>query len=290
MSASPTEFLHQGKVDEALAALQAQVREQPAVVKHRIFLFQLLCVAGQWDRALNQLNVCREMDASTLVMAQTYQEAIACEAFRAEVFAGRRTPVFFGQPAEWMALVNQALALTVAGRHGEAQRVREGALEAAAPSAGALTVVDPGDEASSAPRRVEFEWIADADMRLGPVLEAVVNGKYYWIPFERIHRIEFEAPTDLRDAVWTPARFTWVNGGTVVGLVPTRYPGSESQPEGLLRLARRTDWLEVGEGVFHGLGQRMLATESGEFPLMDLRTIELHNPPTNAEANEGIDG
>ena len=49
-----------------------------------------------------------------------------------------------------------------------------------------------------------FEWIADADMRLGPMLEAVVNGRYFWMPFSAIARAVFEPPADLRDAVWTP--------------------------------------------------------------------------------------
>ena len=41
----------------ALAHLQEQVRAKPADARLRIFLFQLLCVTGQWDRALNQLSV-----------------------------------------------------------------------------------------------------------------------------------------------------------------------------------------------------------------------------------------
>ncbi len=38
-----------------------------------------------------------------------------------------------------------------------------------------------------------------------PVLEAMVNGKYYWIPFSRLASIVIEAPADLRDRVWLPA-------------------------------------------------------------------------------------
>ena len=34
----------------ALAHLQEQVRAKPADPKLRIFLFQLLCVVGQWER------------------------------------------------------------------------------------------------------------------------------------------------------------------------------------------------------------------------------------------------
>jgi protein involved in temperature-dependent protein secretion len=34
-----------------------------------------------------------------------------------------------------------------------------------------------------------FAWLADADVRLGPVLEAIVDGKYYWIPFGNLSAI-----------------------------------------------------------------------------------------------------
>ena len=78
---------------------------------------------------------------------------------------------------------------------------------------------------------VAFEWLADADSRLGPVLEVIFNGRYYWIPFQQIQYIELEAPVDLRDVVWMPAQFTWVNGGTASGLIPTRYPGAENSED-----------------------------------------------------------
>ena len=50
--------LRQGQTDAALKSLQDGVRAQPANAKLRVFLFQLLCVIGQWPRALNQLEVC----------------------------------------------------------------------------------------------------------------------------------------------------------------------------------------------------------------------------------------
>src|SRR5215470_8672345 len=55
--------LKNGDVAAALAHLQEQVREQPSNAKLRIFLFQLLCVRGEWERALNQLKVATELDA-----------------------------------------------------------------------------------------------------------------------------------------------------------------------------------------------------------------------------------
>jgi protein involved in temperature-dependent protein secretion len=63
--------LKDGDVTRALKLLTEQVRAKPQDAKLRVFMFQLLCVLGQWDRALNQLNVSLELDGSTLPMVQT---------------------------------------------------------------------------------------------------------------------------------------------------------------------------------------------------------------------------
>jgi type VI secretion system protein ImpE len=60
-----------------------------------------------------------------------------------------------------------------------------------------------------------------------------------------------------------------------VALIPTRYPGSESSADGLIVLARKTLWEEAGENTYHGIGQRMIATDTGETPLMDIRLIAI---------------
>ena len=56
-AAAAAEALKQGNTATALQLLQTEVRNRPAEAGLRVFLFQLLCVLGQWDRALNQLNV-----------------------------------------------------------------------------------------------------------------------------------------------------------------------------------------------------------------------------------------
>jgi type VI secretion system protein ImpE len=263
---NPQAMILQGKLADALAALQDLVRKDAANVKYRIFLFQLLSVMGQWKRALTQLNVAGELDASTLPMVQTYREAIQCEALRADIFSGARAPLVFGEPQAWLAILLEALKADASGdvEGGAAARAR--AFEAAPAGAGSID-------------GQRFEWIADADGRLGPVLETVVNGRYFWIPMLRIRRIEFDAPVDLRDAVWMPASFTWTNGAQTVGLVPTRYNDTVSSDDCDLLMARRTEWIEAGPRGPHGLGQRMLATDAGEFALMDVRLIEFDAEP-----------
>ena len=124
------EYLQQGDLQEALQLLQEQVRAQPADVLQRIFLFQLLCVQGQWERALTQLNVAGELDDSTLAMVSMYRQVIACERFREEVFLGNKDPVIFGKPEEWVALLIQALKLTAQGEYSKAQQIRTQAFDA----------------------------------------------------------------------------------------------------------------------------------------------------------------
>jgi type VI secretion system protein ImpE len=255
------QLIAKGKLAQALAALQDLVRKDASNPKHRIFLFQLLAVMGQWHRALTQLNVSAELDAAALPMAQTYREAIQCEALRGDIFAGRRLPLVFGEPRPWMALMLEALRLDAAGDVVAAARAREQGYEAAPSCAGSIN----GER---------FEWLGDADQRLGPMLEAIVNGRYFWIPFERISRIEVEPPADLRDVVWMPVTFTWTGGAQTVGLVPTRYADTVASGVDELLLARRTEWVERGRLSGYGLGQRMFATDAGDYALMDVRSIE----------------
>jgi type VI secretion system protein ImpE len=263
MDASAAEqSLRNGDPAGALAQLQQSVRAHPSDSKLRIFLFQLLALAGQWERALNQLNVAAELDPAALAMAQAYREALRCEVLRAQVFEGRKSPMVFGQPEQWLALLIEALLLTGQGNHGEAKRLRDRAFEEASETGGMLD----GEP---------FSWIADADSRLGPVCEAIINGRYYWVPFSRLSRVIIDAPEDLRDMVWMPAHFQFDNGGESVALIPTRYPGSEASDDGQLLLARKTIWCEAAPDIYHGLGQRLLTTDASETPLMDVRSITL---------------
>lgn len=263
-----------GGLKESLTRLQDQVRKDPSNSKHRVFLFQLLAVLGDWDRSLTQLNVAGDLDASTLVMVQAYREAIQCERLRSDVFAGRRSPLVFGEPEQWVAMVIEALKAVAEERFPQAVQLRDEAFEAAPATFGSVD-------------GQAFEWIADADSRLGPILEAVVNGRYCWVPFHRIRSVQIEEPEDLRDLVWMPAHFTWANGGEAVGLIPTRYPGSESSDDDSIRMARKTEWVQRTPELFVGLGQRMFATNAGEYPLMDVRRIVLEATDAAAEEPDG---
>ncbi len=55
--ADPDALLRSGDIDGARAALVDIVRSRPGDDKARMFLFQLFCVLGEWDKARKQLEV-----------------------------------------------------------------------------------------------------------------------------------------------------------------------------------------------------------------------------------------
>lgn len=250
--------LRAGDPRAALKHLSEAVRGAPADARLRIFLAQLLCVLGQWERAHTQLNVAAELDKAAIAMREVVGHAIRFELLRAQVFAGKRQPMVFGPPTAWVASLiesltqqdNEALAASLAQRAFDEAPARSGAIDG-----------------------TPFAWIADADSRLGPVLEACINGHYCWVPLEHLTRMSFEAPQDLRDCVWTPAQLHFANGGQTVAFVPTRYPGSERSDDGFICLSRKTQWREATENRWFGLGQRVLTTDLGDHDLMVVREI-----------------
>ena len=258
------ELVQAGKVKEALPALQAEVRAKPNDSKLRVFLFQLLAVMGDWDRAVNQLKVVTDQDDEALLMAQVCGPALAAENLRAEIFAGKRTPLILGKPEEWVSLLVQANKYFADGDFDAAAELRDKAFEAAPAVAGTLN-------------GQPFEWIADADQRFGPLLEAILDGKYYWIPFSHIRELTIDKPSDLRDLVWLPSIITLTAGAQKIALLPVRYPGTEKTDDGAALLARKTDWLDKG-GISIGIGQRILATDAAEVPLLEVRKLQLQSP------------
>jgi len=263
------ELIHDGQLDSAYQQLKQQIQADPANPKLRIFLFQLLTVMGEWQRALTQLNVVGDMDSQSLPMVQTYRELIRCEVYRERVFQGKRKPLVFGEPEQWMMLLIEALSATDSVEDKQIEVIRQQAFELAPAISGQID-------------NNPFAWIADADSRLGPVLEVVLNGRYYWVPFTHIKTIEIESPTDLRDLVWTPAHFVWTNEGEMIGFIPSRYVSTHLSDESSLKLARKTIWQTQGDNTYIGKGQRLLTTDQDDYPLLNSQKITLELATTES--------
>lgn len=277
---SPEELLREGETDQALVELKKIIQKNPAEPKYRIFLFQLLSVFGKWESALQQLQVLGELDASALGLAALYSSAVRCEQHRSQVFSQGVKPTIFGEPPRWLALMCHAIELDAQSQHAQAAKLRHEALELAPASSGEILTRDQ--------KLCRFEWLCDADRRFGPVVEAIIQGKYYWVPMERIQNLTFEPPADLRDLIWSKAVFTWSNGGQLPALIPVRYPGSETSHDSKVQLANTTLWTTGGAAESDdpsqiGLGQRLYATDQEDIPMLQMERIQFQSVSSSAD-------
>lgn len=182
-----------------------------------------------------------------------------------QVLSGDRTPSCFGDPSEWLAYYVQAFdAFKANNIEGAFKLINEGA-ELAPEISGTID----GEHT--------FNWLSDGDVRFGPAFEIMLNGGYYWLPIENIKKLEFEPVEDLRDLVWRPVNLTLSNNGQLIGFVPVRYP-IQADTNDTQRLARICDWQEPIENFYIGHGQRIIITDQGEYPLLDITTIEFTQP------------
>jgi type VI secretion system protein ImpE len=263
-----------------LTQIEAQVRAQPAAPAHRWALFQVLCVLGQYKRAVQQLQVYAQLDTQQGPTALAYRDLVRAERWRAQVLAGRKRPGFVFEAPSWVEGLLEALRLSATGQIDEADLVRERALDQA-PLVPARSV-NPGAD-------LQLDWIADSDSRLGPVCEVVTAGHYRWLPFSDIAAWRIERPAMLLDLVWAPCTLTLTDGSAVPGFMPARYPGSEHSPgdsseHDAIRLGRSTRWQETGRTGVIALGQKTWTTSAGHLSIFELAAAEFGNRATDREA------
>nr|ESF59430.1 putative cytoplasmic protein [Salmonella enterica subsp. enterica serovar Saintpaul str. JO2008] len=267
LPATLSALLQEYSIAEGIQMAEQQVRENPAKALCRHSLFQLLCVAGDWSRALHQLQLCARMEANYTQEARLYRELVRCEMFRHTVFQGEQRPGFLLPQPVWVESLLAALACH--DDTGEVDKHRNTALEA---------ITDTGGQWNGG----AFDWASDSDSRLGPVLELVTGGVYIWLPFSQIRSLESPQPTRLTDLLWKPVNITLVNGDTHGAWLFTRYSGSESASDAL-RLCRETAWQDgPGETTVRALGQKVWLTSHGDISLLDMAHCTFH-----AQENDG---
>ncbi|MFI5311590.1 MAG: type VI secretion system accessory protein TagJ [Gemmatimonadales bacterium] len=87
------ELFKEGRLHEAIDALGSDLRSDPTDSARRTFLFELLCFAGQWDRAEKQLDVLGQGGEAAARGTLLYRSALHAERTRQEMFAANRLPL-----------------------------------------------------------------------------------------------------------------------------------------------------------------------------------------------------
>jgi type VI secretion system protein ImpE len=237
------DLLREGRLQDAIAAVGSVLRDDPLNSRQRTFLFELLCFAGEYKRAAKQLDILASESQDAMLGAINYQSALNAETTREKMFEERNFPLSAGS----------------------------------APSTAPVSGWING-------RR--FESISDADERIGARLEVFAAGDYLWISFRDVTALQMEAPKRLRDTLWVPIR---LRTGPALrdrelgqALMPAIYPLSWQHPDDPVRLGRVTEWCRDENGYEAPFGQKMLLVDGEEFPILELRTLEIHAAAASA--------
>jgi type VI secretion system protein ImpE len=87
-----TDLFQAGRLEEAVQALGAELRTDPTDSKRRTFLFELLCFAGEYDRAEKQLDILADSSREAAMGSLLYRSALQAERTRRRMFESGEFP------------------------------------------------------------------------------------------------------------------------------------------------------------------------------------------------------
>jgi type VI secretion system protein ImpE len=268
------ELLAAGQLDEAIAALLRQVKENPNDSASRTFLFELSCLSGDWDRAERQLDVIGHQSTEAQLGVMVYRANINAERERQRVFVDGVQPHFLREPPAYVDLCVEALNQINRGQLHEARVTLDRAEEERPAIAGAL-----GGK--------EFQDFRDYDDFIAPVAELIVKDKYVWLPFEQIKSIQISPPRQLRDMIWASARVEATDGTIGEVYMPSLYVDTASSANDQLKLGRMTDSKQLGEDLYQTLGLRLFLVDGEDKTLFEATPVEFsHGKQSEAERTQ----
>ncbi|HJQ68322.1 MAG TPA: type VI secretion system accessory protein TagJ [Blastocatellia bacterium] len=270
------ELFEAGRLQAAIDEVTNRVKANPNDTQQRILLFELLLFAGEWDRAERHADVIAHQSMEAGLGVQVYRNNIKSERDRSRLFSDGLRPHFIGDPPAYVELHLSAINRIREGNIAEARETLDRAEEDRPAFAGAFN-------------GQRFSDFRDYNDVVGPVLEAIVQDQYTWIPFEQITSLEIEAPKQLRDLVWTSARIETTDGTSGEIYIHTLYEGSGLNPSDLVRLGRMTDWKDAGADLYLASGLRLFLIDGEDRALLDARRIEFEYAARESEMVASLD-
>jgi type VI secretion system protein ImpE len=92
-------YYRDGQLQLAISALGDELKKQPLDTKRRTFLFELLCFAGEYDRASKQLDILSDANKEAAAGAMLYRAALHAERTRQEMFGKDELPLGTTHPS-----------------------------------------------------------------------------------------------------------------------------------------------------------------------------------------------
>lgn len=99
-------LFREGRLTDAIASLNEVLRADPTDLRSRTFLFELLCFAGELERAHKQLDAISTADPERQLAAFGYREALRAEEKRREMFREGELPESGGSSTRLTGTLN----------------------------------------------------------------------------------------------------------------------------------------------------------------------------------------
>jgi type VI secretion system protein ImpE len=254
-------LLEAGDLKGATDLALAQVKAKPTDESARIFLFELACFAGDWDRAGRQLDVIGHQDSNAMISSLIYRGCIEAERKRADFFSKGAKPEFLSTPPDYVYGLLTAINRLNEGKTVEAKEVLD-TIENERP---AFACSVNGQKAAD---------FRDCNDLTSVVLEVIIKDSYVLVPFEQIIKIEFFERKSLRDNFWRQANLETDNGTNGEVFVPILYNESWKSSDDNVRLGKVTDWRETDNEIYIGEGTKLFAFGDEYKTILDIETIE----------------
>lgn len=257
----------EGKLQDAINAQIQAVKAAPAEHAKRLFLFELLVFAGDLERARRQLAPINYNDPEVETALLGYRQLLDAEEARRKVFTEGVPPKFLIKDIpEHVKLRLEALNQLRAGHQAEAAQTLLKATEATPAVKGKLN-----DK--------PFDDLRDCDDLLGPIVEVMAKGSYFWVPLETVESIAMNAPRFPRDLIWVPARLDSKQGESGEMFLPALYPGSHAEADDQVKLGRVTDWKAAENGPVLGVGSKLFMAGEDSVGILEWRSLVMDPDP-----------
>jgi type VI secretion system protein ImpE len=253
------ELFKQGRLTESLTAAVEAVKSRPTDVAARYLLAELLCFAGEYERADAHLDAVVAQRTELQLNVSLFKQLIRADHARQQFFVEGRPPELLAPADDAMKARLQALVVLREGKQAEAASLLTRAEELRPAAAGEVD-----GEA--------FDDFRDLDDLLAGVIELLTpTGKYFVVPGELIESIEFRKPQSPRDLLWRGAAVSVRGGPDGEVYLPALYAGSAKSADDAIRLGRATDW--IGSGPVRGLGQRLYAFDGKDRAILSIEKL-----------------
>jgi type VI secretion system protein ImpE len=257
-----------GRLKDAIEAQIQEVKANPADTGRRTFLYELLCFAGDLERARRQIDAIKNDESERDIATLSYRKLLDAEASRRKFFAEGVAPEILGEESPHIKLRLEAAGHLRLGRPADAAALLAEA-DAATPALAGTFNGKP------------FETLRDADDLFSGVLEVMAQGKYFWVGLEQVVSVAMNPPRYPRDLLYAPARLELAQETGEVFL-PALYPGSYENPDDQVKLGRMTDWSDPAAGPVRGVGARMFLVNDDAVSLSEWRQLVIEGPPEAA--------